>query len=129
MKILLVDDEETIRRALFFALQKKGHQLTESAQPIKALEILKNERFGLIILDYRMSLLSGLDVAQLLRWRKNRTPIIILSSHVIPQIEAVRRSRSIYQIISKDDSISEIIRKIEKTISKSSNLTKGGIYA
>lgn len=129
MKILLVDDEETVRRALFFALQKKGHQLTEAAHPVTALEILKKERFDLLILDYRMSLLSGLDVAVVLRRRGSRTPVILLSSQTPSEEDVKRRNNPIYHIISKDNSILEIIREIEKTISNSFHSIKGGMYA
>ena len=43
MKILIVDDERIIRRALFFGLQNRGHQLVEAKHPAEALKKIQEE--------------------------------------------------------------------------------------
>ena len=113
MKILLVDDENVIRRALFMGLRVKGHTLVETKYPLEALKKMKEEHFDLIVVDYKMSLLSGNDLIKILQSRQNKTPALILSSVRPQEINTSGINIAEDQILSKDNSISEIIHKIE----------------
>jgi len=123
MKILLVDDEDSIRRALIFALTRNGHQIKEAGHPLTALELLQQEHFDLLILDYRMSLLSGLDIAQIFRKTDRTTPIIMLTSQKISDTITMKGTVSACQILSKDNPLPLIVQQIENSMQKTINLT------
>jgi two-component system alkaline phosphatase synthesis response regulator PhoP len=113
MKILLVDDENLIRRALFMGLQLKGHKPVEVKYPLDALEKLRKEHFDLIVFDYKMSLLSGYDLIKILQSRENNTPALILTSMSAKEINTAGINLERNQILSKGNSIEDIINNIE----------------
>ena len=65
MKILVLDDEKTVSSAIRFSLQKKGHQVIVSNNPLTALNKLETEKFDFLVLDYNLHPFSGLDILKL----------------------------------------------------------------
>ncbi len=81
-KILVVDDEESIRAMLRVALQLSGFEFLEAANVDEALEILKKESPNLVILDWMLPGGSGVDFLRKLR-KKDHTadlPVIMLTA-------------------------------------------------
>ena len=78
-KILLVDDEETIRRVLETRLEMKGYQVITAIDGVIALDIYQQELPDLVILDVTMPKLDGFSVCQALR-QESDVPIIMLTA-------------------------------------------------
>ncbi len=76
IKILVVDDEEINLLVLSKSLKKLGYSVTTTTSAIKGAEILKTEKFNLVLTDLNMPEISGLDF---LLWIKKHSP----QSHVI----------------------------------------------
>jgi PAS domain S-box-containing protein len=66
-KILIVDDEETIRHYLSRLLTGEGYSVETVENAAKALEIVRQKRFNLILLDVKMPVMSGTDLYVQLR--------------------------------------------------------------
>ncbi len=79
-KILVVDDEENIRRSLKMILEYEGYQFLESADGDKALDLL-NETVGidLVLLDIKMPGRDGLDVLAEIKKRPYSPEVIMIS--------------------------------------------------
>jgi two-component system KDP operon response regulator KdpE len=78
MRVLVVDDEQAIRRYLRASLNAHGYIVSEAAYGTEALNIVSKERPDLIILDLGLPDMDGLEVTRRLReWCS--TPILILS--------------------------------------------------
>lgn len=78
MKVLVVDDEPQIRRALRVGLERQGHVVLEAADGPAALDMAAEHSPDLVVLDLALPGLSGLEVCRELRsW--SSVPIIILS--------------------------------------------------
>jgi two-component system response regulator VicR len=79
--ILLVDDEFLISDLLASALEDQGYRVTQAYHGRKALEALAQEVPALVVTDFMMPLMTGLELAQAIRaepdWR--HLPIILLS--------------------------------------------------
>ncbi len=78
-EILIVDDEAPIRLALKAAFRKEGISTAEAPDGIKALEMLKKDKYQLVILDVMMPGKGGYDVLQTMRASGNNTPVLMLS--------------------------------------------------
>ncbi len=79
--ILVVDDDEGIRKLLKQELEDAGYAADEADKGVEALEKIKRKRYDLIILDVMMPGITGLDLARILKSGPEtmNIPIIILS--------------------------------------------------
>ncbi len=81
-RILLVDDDEMVRDFMSVRLSRRGYSVTAVDGGIKALDIVKQQEFDLVLMDMMMPGLSGYET--LLRLRKNRSmlelPVIMVTS-------------------------------------------------
>ncbi|RYG73640.1 response regulator transcription factor [Lentibacillus lipolyticus] len=78
-KILVVDDEDRIRRLVRMYLEKEDFVVEEAADGTEALELGQNNDYDLILLDIMMPGMDGIEVAKELRKDKT-TPIIMLTA-------------------------------------------------
>lgn len=76
--ILVVDDQETVRRILELRLTKAGFQVILAADGQEALERFNAESPDLVVLDLMLPLLDGFEVCQRIR-KQSRVPIVMLS--------------------------------------------------
>ncbi len=81
--ILLVDDTPANLLALEVVLEDLGHSLVKATSGEKALSLLSDRDFAVVLLDVRMPGLDGFETAKLIRSRERsrHTPIIFLTSH------------------------------------------------
>jgi DNA-binding NtrC family response regulator len=79
--ILYVDDEPSIGLILQDMLERLGHQAMGATNVAEALGVLGKADVDLIISDYRMPGMSGLDFLELLRDGGRDTPLIMLTGH------------------------------------------------
>lgn len=78
-KILLVDDDPSIRDVVRFALEKDGYGVVEAGDGVAALEAFEAEAPDLMILDIMMPEMDGTEVCRRIR-QNSRVPIVFLSS-------------------------------------------------
>lgn len=80
-RVLIVDDEPAVRRALERALRHFGYEAVSAGGGDSAYELLAHDRFDAILLDVRMPLMAGdaLFVAIVRRWPELRSRIILMS--------------------------------------------------
>jgi CheY-like chemotaxis protein len=79
--VLIVDDEYVIAEILSFALEEEGVTTLIAGCGQKALDIMANDRPDLVITDYMMPGMTGVELAQAIRTRETHgfTPIILMS--------------------------------------------------
>lgn len=74
-RILIVDDEVSTTETLQGFLHKKGYDVTTEQDPEHALQLVKDRGFDLIIADYRMPKMNGLELIQ----RSERSTLLLQS--------------------------------------------------
>jgi len=81
-KILVVDDEESIRTVVSFTLEQSGYEVETAANGDDALDKVYSFRPDLIILDLMMPLIDGWEVLRLLRTdpATEKIPVILLTA-------------------------------------------------
>ena len=79
--ILVVDDEYLIADILGYALEDEGYMVVKASNGQKGLEVLERERPALIITDFMMPVMDGLEFANAVRALPavNHLPIILIS--------------------------------------------------
>ncbi len=93
-KILVVDDNEMNRDALSRRLNRLGYEICEAESGHRALAMIEENRFDLILLDILMPGLSGLEVLQLLRQVHSPSQLPIILATALSESEDVVRGLS-----------------------------------
>ncbi len=78
-RVLVVEDEQSLRDPLVYLLQKEGYEILEAADGVQALELFKSGNPELILLDLMLPGLSGNEVCRQIRQTSN-VPVIMLTA-------------------------------------------------
>ncbi len=81
-RILLVDDNRNglaIRKAL---LEEDGHRVTPVESPLAAVELFRNGPYDLVITDYRMPEMDGIELIARIRKMDSKVPVLLVSGFV-----------------------------------------------
>jgi len=79
-RILIVDDDPTVRQFVDLILSQHGYHVSSAATPDTAMQILGRESFALVLLDIRMPGMSGLDILRLMKSRPHRSKILMMTA-------------------------------------------------
>ncbi len=97
-RILIVDDEETIRYFLRLELEHQNYEVLDVASGEKALTLLETHNFDVALLDLRLPGISGLEVMHYLREKAPQTSVIIITAYATldSTIDALRHGAHDY---------------------------------
>jgi two-component system nitrogen regulation response regulator NtrX len=92
-KILIIDDERAIRRALREILEFEDFQVDEAENGVEGLEKAKNTLYDIIFCDIKMPQMDGMEVLDALNQAKIDTPVIMISGHgnIETAVEAIKK--------------------------------------
>ena len=116
-RVLIVEDEAPIGRALALKLQRSGFQAVIVGDGEAALEILERETFDLIVLDLVMPKQDGFTVLTRLRERNNKAPILVWSN--LGQRQDVARARTLGAsdyLVKSQTSLVDMVSRIKQLI-------------
>ncbi len=93
MKILLVDDDISSITALTNLL-KDNNSLRIANNGLDAFELFKANKYDVVITDYAMPKMNGLELLGAIRSRNSHVPVVLVTGHVgsIPDLDAVKES-------------------------------------
>ncbi|TDI41027.1 MAG: sigma-54-dependent Fis family transcriptional regulator [Acidobacteria bacterium] len=80
-RILVVDDEEPIRKMLRMTLEYEGYDVSEGSSGAEALDKIENEPYDLVFLDIKMPGMDGFEVLGELRERTTAPQVVVVSGH------------------------------------------------
>ena len=128
VKLLLVDDEPLIRESLYEILRMEGYvvQTTETGE--KALDLIDRSHFDVVVTDFKLPRMSGLDLLKELKKRHPKTETIVITGYgsIESAVEAMKMGA--FDYITKpinDHEIKIIINKIvekKKILEENQNL-------
>lgn len=118
IKVLIVDDEASIRRSLIRFLTLKGFTVDEAKNGVEALDIVSQYKPDIIILDGRMPEMDGLEASRRLKANPETKNIPILFSTGTHAREAQLGMIPIDDYILKPYSLDTIYEKITKILEK-----------
>lgn len=123
-KILLVDDEKSIRKTLREILEFEKYEIHEATDGLDALAQVKKTTFDVILLDIKMPRMDGMDTLERLQLLSPDTPVIMISGHgtIETAVEAVRLGA--FDFISKPPDLNRLLITIRNAFDKSSLVTE-----
>lgn len=121
-RLLLVDDEDRIRRLLKMYLEKEGYIIEEAADGHEAIEKALHIDYDLIVLDIMMPGIDGIEVCKQIR-EKKATPIIMLTAkgEEVNRVQGFEVGTDDY--IVKPFSPREVVLRVKALLRRSSQAT------
>lgn len=113
MNILLVEDDQRISNFLIKGLTEAGYSMTLADSGEKARELFTTYNFDIILMDIMLPGLDGTQLTQLIRFKGNYTPIIILSALNSPDDKIKMLDLGADDYLSKPFHFEELISRIK----------------
>jgi DNA-binding NtrC family response regulator len=79
-KILLVDDDKSVREVALFNLRRAGYETVPAKGGMEALSVFSRENFDLVITDVRMPGISGIELVRRIHAKVPYLPIIVITA-------------------------------------------------
>ena len=116
-KIIAVDDEPGVLDSLKVFLSKAGYKFIGVTNPVEAIELVKEEHFDLMLLDFIMTPLHGDQVVEEIRKFNKDLYILLLTGHkdLAPPLETIRRLE-IQGYCEKSDKFDQLLLLVESGI-------------
>ena len=116
MNVLIVEDEKQIADSLRKSFEAEGHVCKVCYDGECALDIISSQSFDILLLDWRIPKVSGIEVCKRVRESNNQTPIILLTalSDIKNKIEAFNYGADDY--ITKPFSFEEVLARINAVV-------------
>ena len=113
MKILIVEDEAGIVQFLKQGLEEEGYEISTALDGFLGFELFKKENFDLILLDWMLPKMNGLELCKAIRIKDKTIPIIFLTAKDTIQetIEGLKTGANDY--IKKPFSFDELLERIK----------------
>ncbi|WP_372791406.1 response regulator [Paraconexibacter sp.] len=106
-RVLIVDDEPSLRVLQRLTLEERGYTCDEAAGGAEALELHaasdeQTPSWSVIVLDHRMPGMTGIEVAREIRERGDDTPIVLYSGYIEPSVETQAASLGVRAVDKVD---------------------------
>jgi CheY-like chemotaxis protein len=113
-RLLLIDDESTVRQTLSALLRAAGHQVTEYNEGAKGLAHLGEHAVDLVVTDLGMPEMSGWDVTRAVKAAYPRLPVILLTGWGEHPASQADHPSLVDRILGKPVRLSELLAAIEQ---------------
>jgi len=119
-KVLVIDDEEAIRKSLRMVLEYEGYECVEAASGPDGIEATRRETPDAVLLDIKMPGMDGLEVLQAIRAKDVHTPILMISGHgdVPTAVEAIHKGA--YDLLEKPLESERVLTALRNAIERKS---------
>jgi len=104
-RFLIVDDSELVRRSLRTVLQANPEWeiCGEAADGLSAVEMFKELQPNIVILDFQMPGMNGIEAARRMSQIAPAIPIVLFTQHASPDLESHAREVGIRTVVSKTE--------------------------
>jgi two-component system, NtrC family, response regulator HydG len=117
-RILVVEDEDIARRNLEHILKKEGYTVIAANSGVKALELLRNQDFDLVLTDLKMEKVDGMQVLAKSRELHPYTEVIMITGYATVDSAVATMKEGAYHYIAKPYKIDEIRQSVGQALIK-----------
>ena len=116
-KLLIVDDEKNIRNHLSTFFESCGHRVRTAESARQALEMLANEgEFDLVLSDYRMAEVNGLELLQRIKRERPRLPVILMTAYGTVENAVAAMKGGAYDYVAKPFTLEQIQHVVARAL-------------
>ena len=115
-KVLLIEDEENIRKIISYDLRKAGHTIVESGDGQEALDIALKQPFDVLIIDWMLPHVSGIEIVQKLRIQHVDSVMIMLTARDDETDILYAFDQGVDDYVTKPFRIKELLSRIKSVL-------------
>lgn len=115
-EILVVDDQPGIRLLLTDILADAGYNTTTASTGKEALDKLQEKQFALILLDYKLPIIDGVEVLKKIEQQNLKLPAIVMSGLAEKIEEDMKNYPLVKELLAKPFNIQEIPAMVKRVI-------------
>jgi len=117
-KILVVDDNEEFCQNMTDILELRGYKVTTTSDGLKALELIKQGDFILVLLDIKLPVMGGVATFRKIKEIVPNTPVIMITAHAVEDLirEALREGA--FGVLKKPLDLDSLFALIEKAVAE-----------
>ena len=118
-RILIVDDDRSIRRTLKDILEFEKYTVDEAEDGLTCIVKIKQEKYDVIILDIKMPKMDGMDAIDRIQELRPDIPVIMISGHgdIDTAVEAVKKGA--FDFLSKPPDLNRLLITVRNALDKS----------
>src|SRR5690625_595683 len=113
-EILIVDDQPGIRLLLTDILTNDGYKVTTASNGKEAIEKLQEEPYALILLDYKLPIIDGVQVLEQIEKENIIIPVIVMSGLTEKIEKEVKKWSFVKMLLAKPFNIQEISTAVQE---------------
>lgn len=123
-RILIIDDEKSIRRTLREILEYENFKVEEAQDGLEGLNLAQKEKFDIILCDIKMPKMDGMEALDKLMAAAVDAPVVMISGHgnIETAVEAVKKGA--YDFIQKPLDLNRLLVTIRNALDKSNLVTE-----
>lgn len=123
-KILIVDDEENVRKIIGIQLRRLGHDVEQAENGEVAAEMLSQSNFNTVVTDLKMPKMDGLELLGHIRKKYPHIPVVMITAHgtIDTAVEAMKLGA--FDYITKPFNQDEFLKTIERAVKSSEEMSK-----
>lgn len=113
-KILIIEDESSIRRVLVKILSEENntYEVSEAEDGLAGMELIKNEDFDLILCDIKMPKMDGVEVLEATKKIKPEIPLVMISGHGDLDVAVNTMRLGAFDYISKPPDLNRLLNTV-----------------
>ena len=117
-KILVVDDEQSLREVLSIMLKRAGYTVTSAADGEEAIEHLNKEIFDLVITDLRMPKVDGMEILKAVKSASPETVVLVITAFATADSAVEAMKHGAYDYLTKPFQVDEVQLIIRNALEK-----------
>jgi DNA-binding NtrC family response regulator len=123
-KILIVDDDRSIRKTLRDILEFEKYDIDEAVDGLECIVKIKQTTYDVIILDVKMPRMDGMEAIEKIQNISPDTPVVMISGHgnIDTAVEAVKKGA--FDFIQKPPDLNRLLITLRNALDKSSLITE-----
>src|ERR1700683_5436250 len=115
-KLLIVDDEKNIRLSLMRFFGSLGHQVREAESGAQAVALLAESRFDLVLTDFRMAEMNGLELLKEVKRISPDSLVILMTAYATVENAVAAMKAGAYDCLTKPFTLEQIQLIVERAI-------------
>lgn len=118
MRVFIVDDEDDFRETIVKRLNARKIQAEGAASGIKALEVLKEKDFDVIVLDVKMPDMDGIETLRHIKQMKPEIEVIMLTGHASVEFGLKGMQLGAFDYVMKPAPLNELLDTLGQAYNK-----------